>query len=69
MPTKRAFTIEIIKDAWTEYKTKNVLRVLRDGKWKTMPSTDVDKIKGTRAEVVSVSVVVSFPEFLEENYG
>ena len=65
----RAYTLETIRRAWIEYKKKNVLRVLRDGSWVTMPSTEVDKIAGTRAEVIKMSVVMSFPEFLEENYG
>ena len=69
MPTKH-FALEIIQDAWAEYKARSVLRVLKNGKWEILPlGHDMDQIEGTRAEVVKLSTVQGFPKYLEENYG
>ncbi len=65
----RVYTIDDIQDAWAEYKGQTVLQVLNDGQWETKPNTEIGNIKGTSAKIVKVSVVMSFPKFLEENYG
>ena len=70
MSPVKYYDIKTIKDAWIEYQRTKFLRVLKDGKWETRPDSELDNIKGKKsAEIVCMSVKVSFPRFLEDNYG
>jgi len=60
--------MDIIKDAWIEYKKRQVLKVLKDGKWEIRPLSKSTDLSGTRAEVVKLHTVMSFPKYLEK-YG
>ncbi len=64
------YTDEIIKDAWKDYTTKKVLKMLIKGEWVIKP---LDEHKGpvaaTKAEVVVISKTMGFPKFLRKYYG
>lgn len=61
------YSLDDIKAAWEQYDKARVLRVLKDGKWETLPAGSAIT-GGTRAEVVPMKKAKSFPEFLEEEW-
>ena len=64
------YTQPQIEEAWTEYNAKQVLRVLKDGQWKIYDKTLINPnaIGGTRAELVNLKTVMSFPKYLKKHY-
>jgi hypothetical protein len=74
------YTQAQIEEAWLEYKTRQTLRVLKDGKWKIYvtdgPTNRVESLfmtgpqlnDATRAELVKISTVMSFPKYLKGHY-
>ena len=69
MSPVKYYDIKTIKDAWIEYQRTKFLRVLKDGKWETKQDSEIGNIRDTGMKVVSLSVKISFPRFLEDNYG
>jgi len=64
------YTQDQIKEAWAEYHTKKVMKILKDGKWtvhKLKPG--LRNIEGTKASIVTVNEVMGFPKFLETVYS
>ena len=63
-------SLDQIKEAWAEYGSKTVLKILKDGKWKMveMPKGGLKNISATKASVVKIKDVMSFPKFLETVY-
>jgi len=59
------YTQKQVEDTWIDYQQKTVLRVLKDGKWKVYDQDKIDKIDGTRAEIVKLKTVLSFPAYLK----
>jgi len=62
------YTSDQIKEAWDSYQSMKVLKVLKDGKWKVYKDISVARIDATKAEVVKINTVMSFPKFLEKEY-
>ena len=62
------YTSDQIKEAWDSYQSMKVLKVLKDGKWKVYKNISVSRIDATKAEVVKINTVMSFPKFLEKEY-
>lgn len=68
---KKVWTINQINEAWKEYAGKKVIKVLRNGKWEIEPVKGglPSNIRGVRAEVVFLKSIVSFPQYLQDNYA
>lgn len=67
MCKSNCFKLDQIKKAWAEYRTKKVLRVLKNGKWESRPVVMALKhVDGVRAQVVLIKDTMSFPEYLEQ---
>ena len=64
------YTLDEIKHYWKLYTGTTGVRVLRDGKWhyNFEKNLNLNRIKGTRAEVVRFKDVTTFPKYLEK-YG
>ena len=64
------YSLNQIKEAWAEYGSRTVLKVLKDGKWKVteIPKGGLKNISATKASVVKIKDVMSFPKFLETVY-
>jgi hypothetical protein len=64
----KTYTLEDIQTAYKEYESINVLRVLKDGKWRTevLDGRPRGNFEGTSAQVVKLSKVIDFPEYLED---
>jgi hypothetical protein len=62
------FTMAEIKTYWDDYSTKKVMRVLNNGEWELVPleKRNQSLIASTRAEIVPLKKVQSFPEYLEK---
>ncbi len=62
------FTMAEIKTYWDDYSTKKVMRVLNNGEWELVPleKRSQSLIASTRAEIVPLKKVQSFPEYLEK---
>jgi len=56
-------------EEFKEFSNTKVFRVLREGKWVVLPLKGAQNIDGTRAEVVPVKSVMSFPKYLKAKYG
>lgn len=68
----RVYTERIIEEAWGDYITKKVLKLLVDGKWKyRLVEEQVSRgaVNATKAEVVTINKVMGFPKFLKKYYG
>lgn len=61
------FTMAEIKTYWDDYSTKRVMRTLTNGVWEIVPDNKRNQhlIASTRAEIVPLKKVQSFPEYLE----
>ena len=61
------YTLKDIETLWKDYETKKVLRVLKDGKWETIPlkGTGIPHVAATQAKVVKIMDVMSFPKYLK----
>jgi len=67
MEKTKSYTLPQIKELWNKYRDINGLRILKDGRWKYLfGHQKQDLIGATRAEVVQLSQVMSFPEYLEK---
>lgn len=66
---KKQYRFDTLIEAWKDYTTRKVLRVLRDGKWHVQPFKAGVKIEGTSAMVVTIDKVMGFPRFLSKYYG
>lgn len=67
---KQLYSIEFLESAWKDYTTKKVLKMLIKGKWVIKPLDEHGgPVAATRAEVVVISKVISFPKFLRKYYG
>lgn len=65
------YTIELLEEAWKDYTTRKVLKMLINGKWvvKSLDEHKKSPITATRAEVVVISKTMGFPKFLRKYYG
>jgi len=62
------YTLKDIEALWKGYDCETVLRILKEGKWQTMQilkGKGIPRIAATRAKVVKVKDVMSFPEYLK----
>ena len=59
-----------IERLWKRYENETVLRVMKEGKWSTIPlkGKGIPRITATQAKVVKLKDVMSFPEYLKK-YG
>ena len=62
------YTLEHIKKAWTSYKTDKVMRVLKEGKWHTVPAGTSPR-GSLGAKMMTCDKFMSFPTFLEKYYA
>ncbi len=68
------YTQPQIEEAWTDYNTEQILRVLKDGKWTAYDETGNPDLRAylqdgaTRAELVNLKTVMSFPKYLKKHY-
>ena len=62
------YTFEDIKILWKTYESTTILRVMKDGKWKTIPlkGKGIPRITATQAKVVKLRDIMSFPEYLKK---
>jgi hypothetical protein len=58
------YTIDQIKTAWSDYKTRQIFRVQNNGEWE-ITDTFAGAVVGTRAEMCAASKAMSFPKFIE----
>lgn len=63
------YTLDQIKDAWQEYRTKKVMKVSYSGKWYIQPLGTGLLDSAVNPQVVTYKDVLSFPKFLEKHYG
>ena len=66
---KEIFTFDQLKKAWESYRTDKVMKVLKGGKWYTVPTGTKLEEGVTEAQVVTFSNAMSFPWYLEKHYG
>lgn len=65
MAKKSKYSLDELKVLWPSYDKAKTMRVLRDGKWEVTESRGM--IPGaTRAEVIPLKQVRTFPEWLED---
>jgi hypothetical protein len=62
------FSLTELKIYWDDYSAKKVMRVLKDGVWEVVPldKRNQSLIASTRAEIVPLKKVQTFPEYLEK---
>lgn len=62
------YNLKDIKILWEKYESKTVLRVMREGKWKTilLKGKGIPRITATQAKVVKLKDIMSFPKYLEQ---
>ena len=67
---KSTYTSNQLKVAWIAYTTDKVMRILKDGKWHSVPPQKPGtSINGaTEAKVLTYDKFMSFPTFLEKRY-
>jgi hypothetical protein len=61
------FAIDQIEKAWREYDDAKAMRYLVNGKWEHIiifPGKVLPRIEATRAEMVPLYKVMTFPEYL-----
>ena len=69
-PETKFYTLLDIKDLWNKYEKVSGLRILKDGKWKYIFGNQKQElINATRAEVVQLSQVMTFPDYLKKLEG
>ena len=63
------YTLKDIEVAWKKYESESVLRVMKEGKWKTIPlkGRGIPRITATQAKVAKLKDIISFPEYLKQN--
>jgi hypothetical protein len=65
----KKYSIGEINKAWKAYNNTNVLRVMRGGKYHyvELKGKGIPRIEGTQANIVKLSQIKPFPEFLSGN--
>jgi len=64
------FTIKDIEKAWREYDDGKAMKYLIKGKWEhkiLFPGKVLPRVEATRAEMVPLYKVMTFPEYLKRN--
>ena len=70
MTKYKSYTLPEIKELWDKYQDTSGLRILKDGRWKYVFSNQKQHlINATRAEVVRLAQVMTFPEYLKKSEG
>lgn len=71
MAKRKVFTPNQIKEAWKDYKSRRVMKVLKQGKWQyhELNGKGLPHVEGVKASVVTMSDVLEFPTFLEKEYA
>jgi hypothetical protein len=64
----KSYTHDELKVFWADYSQKKCMRILKDGSWLIVPMNTQRQmhIAGTKAEIVPLKLVKTFPEYLEE---
>ena len=64
------FTLEDIEDAWADYKSRKVIKFLKDGveKFQYLEGQRVETRGLTNARAVSLESVISFPAYLRTKW-
>ena len=66
MPKEQTWNLGQLKKLWDRYMDISGVRILRGGKWVyDFSGAPLHHIKGTRAEVIKLSQVLTFPQYLE----
>lgn len=67
--SKKSYTINQIEKHWAKYEKARVMKVMRGGKTELveMKGAGIPRLQATRASIVNLSTVISFPEYLRKN--
>lgn len=68
MPKVTKYTLKQIEGYWKKYNEKTVLRIMKAGKWSTIPleGKGIPRLTATQAKVVKFKDVMDFPEYLKK---